>query len=806
MTDEASFLAAIAENPKDQNLPLVFADWLDEQGDPRGQWIRSPSVRRWMESTEFQSPIPALLQSLVKDKSVVAVRHAAEVIGEPIVPGLTELLKHEKPRVRQQACLCLRKIGRRAKSAVPTLMETLSDSDQVVREHAGKALADIGADKSTSTDRLKAALTDENWNVRRSASKLLGSLGAKRSVLEELVELYESPDVKDRTEVVEGLAQLGTIDVIPHLDKAIDDPASEVRVKAVQALGRLKHAAAVPPLCRAMQSPDANVREAAARPFGGYGHRVPFTNEVIAPLVVLLNDEVARVRATACSALCHARMRVPAAVASLLKNLTHPEPNVRAEAARAIGEVAPDEPAAIPLLVSLIDDELSVSVQALDALAKYSKLPPSVVQPLLDYITHARSAGTWEYQAGTAYLALGKVVPPTPEVIAELRLGLVPPAAGIHSPDLCWQATQAIGLLGPAAVPMIPDLLQVVGDSRLVNVAVESLLKIGPEGAEPLAQLLTGNDAEKKSLILRVMGRVGAAGLPLLPALIRALRRRTSDWSRTQVIQAIQSIGPTATDAIPELLSVIEDAEPNSTQAALSALRHFGTDLVPHLPRLIPLSRSGARTHWHPMFAELFAMLAEHTLDVLDPLRALLRAAMPTGNDAKNWETRWAKERVREEAIRGFSRLKSDAVAAIPDIAPLVADPVENIRREAVRLLGAIGTAVALPPLREALSSMDEVVRLRATEILAEQGDTSDETIATLIHATEDRTPRVRRAAVDALGKLQVNSEAVQAALATALEDHDKKVAERAAIALKKVIPKEPKKSAPKTKGKKKAK
>lgn len=38
--DETLFLNEIASNPDDDTVKLVYADWLDEQGDPRGQMIR----------------------------------------------------------------------------------------------------------------------------------------------------------------------------------------------------------------------------------------------------------------------------------------------------------------------------------------------------------------------------------------------------------------------------------------------------------------------------------------------------------------------------------------------------------------------------------------------------------------------------------------------------------------------------------------------------------------------------------------------------------------------------------------------
>src|SRR5262245_42703089 len=40
MQDEAAFLRAMQEHPEDDSLRLVFADWLEERGDPRDELIR----------------------------------------------------------------------------------------------------------------------------------------------------------------------------------------------------------------------------------------------------------------------------------------------------------------------------------------------------------------------------------------------------------------------------------------------------------------------------------------------------------------------------------------------------------------------------------------------------------------------------------------------------------------------------------------------------------------------------------------------------------------------------------------------
>jgi uncharacterized protein (TIGR02996 family) len=40
MADERAFLAAILESPDDDSTKLVYADWLEERGDPRGEYLR----------------------------------------------------------------------------------------------------------------------------------------------------------------------------------------------------------------------------------------------------------------------------------------------------------------------------------------------------------------------------------------------------------------------------------------------------------------------------------------------------------------------------------------------------------------------------------------------------------------------------------------------------------------------------------------------------------------------------------------------------------------------------------------------
>jgi uncharacterized protein (TIGR02996 family) len=56
--EEAGFIAAMLADPDDRTVLLVYADWLDERGDPRGEYLRvleSGSVEKkptWVHDQE----------------------------------------------------------------------------------------------------------------------------------------------------------------------------------------------------------------------------------------------------------------------------------------------------------------------------------------------------------------------------------------------------------------------------------------------------------------------------------------------------------------------------------------------------------------------------------------------------------------------------------------------------------------------------------------------------------------------------------------------------------------------------------
>ncbi len=822
MNDEAAFVAAIAATPDDQHLPLIFADWLDDHGDPRGQWLRNDYVRRWMPPT-YENPIPKLLESLRKSVRVTEVRRAATVIGEPIVPGLIELLKHEKERVRQQACMCLRNIGKRAKFAVPALLEILGDSDSDVREQAAKSLKAIGTGDVTDTDQLKAALTDKNGSVRRVASEVLGSMKAKGSVLQELVEKFNSPDLTDRLDVIEGLTALGTSEAIRALDRALDDPEPGVREKAIESLCRWGSEARQS-LCRALKDPLTSIRVRAAKGI----HRYSMTAQAVDTLTELLNDNVPAMRRAAVDALSQVREHFvpplvprvvkllgdldedvqqgaivalgnlahgnPVALVALIAQLGGPRFEHRVVAVRAVSIVGRDNPVALTALLSSLDDPSEqVAQAATSAISEWQKLPASAAAPLLARLRHAPGDDHWGVAISAALTGLGRIEPLTTEVLDALR-------ESVRSPQQDTQiaAIRALAKLGPAAAPAVPDIVAVLyGDAsyQVYQDAAAALARIGGSGHDELAWLLDYGTSYDHMQVIRSLSGVSRNALPLLPALLRLFQRTDEDWHSDDVADAIRSFGTDAVAVLPDLLAFLEgDASPIARMGALRILAGFGSALVPHLSRLAELSGRPECADSCVWFAELFSALAPGEPLAREPLRALLRDAQVPPVD---WNQHNYRQRTRLICAAALVRYGD---ALLTDLGPLVNDPEPVVRAEAVYLLARLDAPAVLPFLRLALDDQDEPVRIRAIEMLIRRNDTADETLAALVQCAEHRTPKVRRAAIDALGKLKVGTDAVLAALAAATEDTDKKVAERAGVALRKLTPKEPKANPPKSK------
>ena len=92
MTDESTFLRAIAAFPDDDGPRLVYADWLDERGDPRAEFIRLQcSLERGIDWITGQPPVDdrRLEELRARERELIEDMLRVPEPGKP--PGISEL-------------------------------------------------------------------------------------------------------------------------------------------------------------------------------------------------------------------------------------------------------------------------------------------------------------------------------------------------------------------------------------------------------------------------------------------------------------------------------------------------------------------------------------------------------------------------------------------------------------------------------------------------------------------------------------------------------------------------------------------
>jgi uncharacterized protein (TIGR02996 family) len=98
MNEEAPFLNAIKADPEDLFLRLVYADWLEEHGDPRSEYLRVDG--KLQELTGPSAP-----NELTAASKVRQLRVRLRKLGKALDPTWVALLDALRPRsFRCSAC------------------------------------------------------------------------------------------------------------------------------------------------------------------------------------------------------------------------------------------------------------------------------------------------------------------------------------------------------------------------------------------------------------------------------------------------------------------------------------------------------------------------------------------------------------------------------------------------------------------------------------------------------------------------------------------------------------------------------
>ncbi len=319
----------------------------------------------------------------------------------------------------------------------------------------------------------------------------------------------------------------------------------------------------IPRIIACFDNGDEDVRLMAAETLKNVGAKA------VGPLRERLTDSNASVRFWCVQSLAYIGPAAADAAGDIVKRLKDDDSNVRYKAVYALGKLGDtSDPVIDGLLTALSDPDEGVSETAVEVLDNFGT-PKKESLPLL-----AELAGKDSKVRGVALKLLGRMGEPA----APTFKALLKKANALDQIELI----QAIAQLGPGAKSLLPDLEAIMIKSPFWDAQddlVGAFKKCGPDGARGLANVLKtlapqfiANDA-RAAILLKSIGEIGPEAKGTVPLLIDLLKEREA--LRPGILDALGGIGPAASEAIPAVEALVQNAN-NRDDPAVVALRRMG--------------------------------------------------------------------------------------------------------------------------------------------------------------------------------------------------------------------------------------
>ncbi len=156
-----------------------------------------------------------------------------------------------------------------------------------------------------------------------------------------------------------------------------------------------------------------------------------------------------------------------------------------------------------------------------------------------------------------------------------------------HNEDLHLATFEILRRIGPAAIPMLVDMLR-QDRAPIRRSAVDALIDLSPdtERIQPaLRRALRDPDSLVARDAARALGALGQRAGPSVSALVQALSHE-EPHVRLYSAEALASIGPKAAKATKDLARAVGDPIPGVRWAACEALASIGPAAQPAVPQL----------------------------------------------------------------------------------------------------------------------------------------------------------------------------------------------------------------------------
>jgi HEAT repeat protein len=302
-------------------------------------------------------------------------------------------------------------------------------------------------------------------------------------------------------------------------------------------------------------------------------------------------------------------------------------------------------------------------------------------------------------------------------------------------------AARQLGYLGAEARDALPHIIRRMREEEHDGVGVnlsEALWAIGPDtkaGVGEWLESLHADDAEVRLYAAFALGyyKPHPARQKEVVGALAAATRDKDGGVRWMAVRGLMRLGPSAVDAVPDLLAVLLDEKSSLRHLAALALGNVGPGAEAAAPELLKVLYNAKDYHLYssasialgrigPAVVPLLAkdLKTNKTLRVLDVLEHLAPHGAPLVVEA----LRMKNKEVRGKALDIVWHFGTAAEPAVPLLIKGLKDEDKDLRHKAafaISLLGPVAKAAA-PALLAALGDKDDLVRCYAAKALGEVG------------------------------------------------------------------------------------